>query len=105
MNASTVKPCECDRNKFYRIAVCGKTASTVRRRGTGPLGPVSTLRRYEQIKSSLNLRFGALQMMGVGLPEAVYRNSFQTAIMLLRLNAVVVSDNGKGISLKMSGKC
>ena len=37
------------RNKFYRIAVCGKTASTVRRRGTGYKSPVSTL-RYE-IKS------------------------------------------------------
>src|SRR6185312_12302393 len=35
MNASIVRPCECYRNKFYKIAVCGKTASTVRRRGAG----------------------------------------------------------------------
>ena len=31
------------KDQFYKIAVCGKTASTVRRGGTGPLGPVSTL--------------------------------------------------------------
>ena len=43
--------------------------------------------------------------MGVGLPEAAYRSGFQTAIVLLRLNAVVVSDNGKGIGLKVSGAC
>jgi hypothetical protein len=35
--------------------------------------------------------------MGEGLPKAAYRSSFQTAFMLLWLNAVVVSDKGKGI--------
>jgi len=35
--------------------------------------------------------------MRVGLSKSVNRHWFQTAIMLLRLKAVVVSDNGKGI--------
>lgn len=41
--------------------------------------------------------------MRVGLSESECRFWFQTAFMLLRLNAVVVSDKGKGIS-KVSGE-
>ena len=51
MNASIVKPCECDRNKCHRIAVCGKTASTVRRREAGASVPVSTLRSVSRLKN------------------------------------------------------
>jgi hypothetical protein len=44
-----------------------------------------------------------MQMMMGGPSESVNRYRFQTAFMLLRLNAVVVSDKGKGIA-EMSGE-
>ncbi|HEY4287993.1 MAG TPA: hypothetical protein VGN00_12900 [Puia sp.] len=62
------------------------------------------IRDAEDLFSSF-ITCGALQMVGVGLPEADYRSGFQTTIVLVRLNAVVVSDNGKGIGLKVSGAC
>ncbi|MFT4093207.1 MAG: hypothetical protein QM640_06170 [Niabella sp.] len=43
--------------------------------------------------------------MMAGPSIAACRSSYQTTFMLLRLNAVVVSDKGKGISLKVSGAC
>jgi len=43
----------------------------------------------------MNLTFNAEQKMRVGPSDTVYRHRFQTAPMLLRLNAVVVSDSGK----------
>lgn len=42
--------------------------------------------------------------MRVGLSESEYRLWFQTTFMLLQLNAVVVSDKGKGI-LEVSCMC
>ncbi|WP_262248436.1 endo-1,4-beta-xylanase [Parapedobacter soli] len=43
----------------------------------------------------MNFTFNAEHKMRVGPSDRVYRHRFQTAPMLLRLNAVVVSDSGK----------
>lgn len=47
------------------------------------------------MESSMKSPFNAEQKMRVGPSDTVYRYRFQTAPMLLRLSAVVVSDSGK----------
>lgn len=45
----------------------------------------------------MNFTFSAEQKMKVGPSVSEYRFRYQTTSMLLRLNAVVVSDRGKGL--------
>ena len=64
---------------FYRIAVCGKTACTVRRRGTGPLGPVSTLRIFQNEISFIGIVVGGGWFEGAdgaGDTDGVAESSF-----------------------------